>query len=299
MKIVLLSDLHLTEKNFICRKDDIILTQFDKLKFVVKWAKEREISILLGGDVFDRPRGYGVLTKCLNLFKEVDTYSIWGQHDMYFRKILKESNLGLLNELNTIIHLGREGTRLNYSTAVYGCSFGEEIPKIEDGNETLKTKILVIHAPIYDIKISGITNGSHAKAFLNKHKEFDLILCADIHQKFMYEENNRIICNTGCMLRKSVDIADHKPCFFVYDTETRKLEEIEIPYKPKDEAISDKHLAQSKYIAESLDNFITQIKSNSQNGVVFKDNLLNFIKENNIEKDIVDILDVTMEGGQL
>ena len=61
----MISDMHLTERNFVCRKDNVSETQFVKLNFVFRWARENGAIIVSAGDVFDKSRGYKVLGEFL------------------------------------------------------------------------------------------------------------------------------------------------------------------------------------------------------------------------------------------
>ena len=61
MKFILLSDMHLMERNPVCRLDNIEITQFDKLSYILEYAAINGLPILQAGDFFDRPRCYKVL----------------------------------------------------------------------------------------------------------------------------------------------------------------------------------------------------------------------------------------------
>ena len=271
MKIVLLSDLHLLFDKPVGRKDNTFFTQQEKLKYVLQYAYDNKCIVLQAGDFFDVPRSWRLLPLYAEFFKYwveekgVEIYCVRGQHDVYMYNeetndrttlgvLAKMGLIGILSSKPLILEypfpsnsLGKKGSRIHVldSTYVYGASYGQEV--VEPYKEAC-TNILVIHAPILKGKIwAQQENYDYAPGFLRKHKEYDLILCGDIHQKFIFRDEKRIICNTGCMIRKSVDQWEHNPGLYIYDTETRKIEWEEIPHEPPEDVMSREHLEKESH----------------------------------------------------
>jgi len=302
MNFLLLSDCHLLYEKPRARLDDTFQTGLKKMEFILDYAAKNNCVILQAGDFFDRPRSWYLLVAYTRLFEKyrIPIYTIFGQHDQYFRS--REATLlealsaaGLVSILN-----GRP--LLIGESIIYGAGFGEEIPEAKRFPDTevkgRATNILVIHRMIVKKKIwPAQEDYIYAGDFLKKHEEFDLILCGDAHQKFIdISKGGGTICNSGCLIRKSVDLWNHKPGFFITDTEGDVIDWIEIPHEPAEKVLSRKHIEDEKEVNEMLESFVQAVSSESiETGTSFEDNLEAFIKENRIGNEIVDIISSVME----
>ena len=87
MKLVLLSDLHITSVIPIARKDDVLKTGLKKLEYVLKYASRHNAAILQAGDFCNKARDWVVLFELSKLLSkyQVPIYAIQGQHDYYYR----------------------------------------------------------------------------------------------------------------------------------------------------------------------------------------------------------------------
>ncbi|KKL69880.1 hypothetical protein LCGC14_2110530 [marine sediment metagenome] len=311
MKFILLSDLHLSWDNPLARMDDLVKVQFEKLKFVLDYAERMDVPILTAGDFFDRPRSWYLLPKIIQFLLKYqgNIYTIYGQHDTYlYSETTRDStSLGILNEF-ALIHCLSEYPKtfvLNLGkkqVKIYGSNYGERLlfsNKDKQPNERY-IKILIIHAPISTAPLFPGHEITHADKFLEKHPEFDLILCGDIHRDFIIERKGRFIVNCGPMLRREATEFNftHKPHFLVYDTKDRTIEKVEIPHEPADKVLSREHIEQKEVTELMLEDFIESVKTGDIESVSFTDKLWAFIKHNNIEQEVVDILSKVMEKGK-
>ena len=187
--------------------------------------------------------------------------------------------------------LTAEYTSFGKDVFVYGASFGELVPK----PETTGLNILVLHEMIVHNMMYPGQQCYEAATFLRNNPAYDLILCADAHQKFIYTEKGRIICNTGPMLRSTAKEIDHTPCFFMYDTITRKLTEHEIPHLPASEVMSIEHLEAKERNNEMMESFVSAIQSDVEYGVGFESNLEKFCAANEIGDDVKNLLGEVMK----
>lgn len=268
MKFLLLSDMHLTEKSPTCRTDDIFVEQFKKLEYVFNFVRdngfnlENQCPILQAGDLFHKPRSWKCLHKLIwlmNQYEYLDIYCVAGQHDMYMRTD-ESTALSILMETDRITRIDDDSGFVSFchhDIHLYGAGWGDCIPEVED---PLKTNILIIHAPITDTFVPY--NYHCSEHILNKYKDFDLILCGDIHKMFHVKQDNRHIINTGPLTRMTADTAiiDHEPCFFVYDTKTKNVERHVIPHKNSIECITREHINKQIEINAMLDKFVIEIK---------------------------------------
>ena len=305
MKFVLLSDLHLSWENPLARMDDLVKVQFEKLRFVLDWSRENgDIPILQAGDFFDSPRGYYILSKLVSVLNSYEVFDkdlihcVYGQHDTYLYSdtTRNSTNLGVINEVDLVHVLG---VWVKWGIGIIGCSYGQEIDNrdLYYIERKYDTKILIIHAPISTAPLFPGHEITHADKFLEKHPEFDLILCGDIHRDFIIERKGRFIVNCGPMLRREATEFNftHKPHFLVYDTENRTIEKVEIPHELASKVLSREHIEQKEQTETMLEDFIESVKTGDIESVSFTDKLWAFIKENEIEQEIIDILSKVME----
>lgn len=307
MKLLLISDFHLLFERPVGRLDNSHEAQKRKLKYVFEYAHENNCIILQAGDFFDRPRSWRLLSIYIDFFrfwvgeKGVKVYCVRGQHDMYLynEETNDRTTLGVLAKMGLVRILGKgevcDFRSVGKSIYVYGVSYGQEVPD----PDTEGLNILVIHAPILKGKLwAGQQNYDYAPGFLRKHKGYDLILAGDIHQKFIFRVGERIICNTGCVIRKSVDQWEHRPGFFEYDTETMNIQWHEIPHVPPEEVMSRVHLEKVEQRNEMLNKFIGAVQSQEvEMGMSFKENLIDFMEKNKIGRDVKELIAGVMEGG--
>ena len=141
MKFIILADLHLTGNTPIARLDNIEETWKRKLKFILDYASKNKMPILVGGDFFDKPRDWKTLSEFLKFiadYPDVSIRSIWGQHDMYLYSADRYStSLGVLINSGLVRELKDRYPNMGWvfkgfsNLAIYGCSWGQEIPKPE------------------------------------------------------------------------------------------------------------------------------------------------------------------------
>lgn len=271
MRLILLSDLHLTPETPVARLDDVAGdTQWGKLRFIFNYARKYKIGhVLQAGDFTDVTKSWELmqrLSEFLSEYQEIKIYAVRGQHDSYYRDMNnRRTIMGVLDSLITAKHVPSSGTYLNDGVRVFGCDYEAHLPImrpiINDVN------ILVIHRQILIKKFWKVQEGyEYAPDFLKANKQYDLILCGDAHQRFIHQEGKRIICNTGPLLRleASENMFEHKPCFYIYDTASKKLETIEIPHAPASSILSREHLVTASARKESFANFVAQVKDASQ-----------------------------------
>lgn len=299
MKIVMISDLHLLAEQPQSRLDNAVEAQQEKFSFVLKYCFDNECILLCAADVFDKPRSWVLLPRIIDLLNKyrVDFFTVFGGkgHDTYlYSDVGREStNLGILEKSGLINILKEEPYgevlgRKNKFLQIYGCSYGEEIPKVK---EKSFLSILVIHAPISDQGV-GIGDYINARKFLKMNKDYKIILCGDIHRKFLIEFNGRYIINTGPMFRKEATEYNfqHKPGFYVFDTEEFIFDWIEIPHKKAEKVLSRDHINKVKNRDKLMERFNFKLKEGNEEGVTFFDNLSIIMNQIRINKNIKKIL---------
>lgn len=249
MKFCALSDIHLIVKNPVCRKDNLVDLQWSKLEFVFKYAIDKGAYVLIAGDVNSIPNNYSLINKLMLMVKKyydmgVNFYAVYGQHDLKYRNT-EDTNLEILINSGYITllfstHIPKGNCHL------YGKSWSEsKVPNVVNEDAV---NILVTHESIYPEELFPNQHGNRAIDYLNKNKDFDLILCGDIHRTFMETAGNRIIINPGPLLRRTAEEYNfiHKPGFYFIDTELKQCDFIEVPHSPAEEVLTREHIESKK-----------------------------------------------------
>lgn len=300
MKLILCSDVHLTNDNPVARLDNIVETGFRKFEYIFQYAKDNGIKyIVAAGDLTHKSRSWIILPKIieiLNRYKEIKVLSLFGQHDMYYySNNLSSTCLGILMDTGMITILNGHPYSID-DIDIYGCSIEENVPvPMSKSNFNL----LVIHKEISNSFIPNV-DVTFAKKFLLDHPLYDFILTGDIHKKFIEYNKESIICNTGPMLRREAteDNLSHKPCFFILDFDSMQFDEIIIPHEDAEKVLTRIHIENQEYKDEVLEKFIESIKSNRISGkglkIDVKNSLIKYLIENNIDNDIRKILEEVM-----
>ena len=301
MKFILLSDLHLTCNTPIARLDNVEETWKRKLKFILDYAKLNEMKILVAGDFFDRPRDWRIVTEFLKLMEDyegVTISSVFGQHDMYlYSKDRYSTSLGVLIKANVISELDdtkfTEYSEVTGPIYIYGCSWGQEIPKPEKGS----INILVIHKNISDAPLFPGHEYTGAELFLKSHPEYHVIICGDIHKRFFFQKNGRIIVNPGPLLRMEATEYNmaYDPAFPVLDIVNQSVEWVTIPHESSGAVLSRKHIENKKETESMLDEFIKNVSVDHKITFSFKENLQEYLTNNNIPQDVKNIISKVME----
>jgi len=255
---------------------------------------------LQAGDFFNRPRSWFLLPKIIEILKlyNAKIFAVIGQHDsyMYSQESFDGTSLGILRKVGLINLLGAKpiNFRCAESVHIYGVNWGDDVPKVID-EEALN--ILVVHKSISTCELWPGHKYDPASSFLKKHKDFDLILCGDIHKKFIVESKSysRLICNTGTLLRLDAteESMNHHPGFLVYDTSNKTIKWVKVPHK--ENVLSRKHIEGKQEVNEMLEQFIDAIDSRGfEGGTSFLDNLNDFMKENEIQGGVKEIISNVM-----
>lgn len=295
MNLILTSDTHLLWDKPVARTDDAHATQLQKFTFVLEYAKKNNATIIIAGDMFDKPRSWHLLPIITSLLKDynVPIFCCFGQHDVYMYSELSKdkTNLGILAKAGLVTTLDEHplSPKLKEKVSFYGCSYGQNVPEILDRD---RFNILVIHAGITDKALWAGQDCLDATKFLQQH-DFDLIVCGDIHQKFCIKDKGGYICNSGPLLRKEASVYNftHKPGFYIFNTESVDAPEfIEVPHQPAEEVLSRTHIEYAESAESALNEFVSSIEKSEVQDEDFRTNLMSFIKSNQLPENVVNLL---------
>ncbi len=296
MKLLLCGDFHLRTTTPENRIDDFFTVQKNKVEQILKLAKEENCRyILQPGDFMDTPRpSFSLIEDYVSLFKKynigntIKILHVYGQHDCRFR--IKERTatklfnfLGYLQEVSGLY-------KLTEDIHLYGASWGDEIPIIEDSE---KFNILLIHKMILDKKPFWAEDCLLSDKIFKKYV-YDIVVCGDYHYPVFYQYKKQTILNAGCIVRKSIPEIEIIPSVFLINIDendlTYNLKKIELNYEPADKVFKPEALnRETKEENKKLQEFIKSIKNNEIfNNLDFKKNLDVMLKASSIEvKEII------------
>jgi len=300
MNLLLLGDCHFSNRRPCNRRDENYFeTMISKFRQVLTIYREYECSELIQvGDFFDSPMiSNEVIARIINESHECLTHPIrciYGQHDIFSHSAatIIKSPLAILEAAKIITILDDDGFVLPDSNVkIYGASFGKPIPtptKSAD-NEFL---ILVHHGMIGAKDIYPGQNITKPDSFLSQYSMYDLIVCGDYHWSFDCVIGDRVILNSGCIIRKTVAENDinHVPGVYLFNTQTREYSRVLLDVLPSEEVlnITDK---ESHEPSRDLLDLISAISMQEGKKVSWKHLLYQYLEEHNVDKSIIDLIE--------
>lgn len=228
MKIVYIADLHFRATAPINRKDDYVEAQFRKLGFLVDCANENKAEIVIGGDVFDRAVNHPSwfinkvidhLTRATRLISIIP-----GNHDLLGHSLetFKTNTIAILNNINVIyVHTAPE-VECDGESCLSFAPFGT-VPCLPIKGAK---NVLVLHEPVFEDTVPFyMPEALTVKQLEAKYPGYDLYLAGDIH--IPCAKSKTLV--SGSMMRMTTVQKDHKPRFYVIDTETLEVETVFFP----------------------------------------------------------------------
>lgn len=228
MKLVYLSDLHLRPTAPINRKDDYVEEQFRKLDFVVDYANDLGAEIVIGGDVFDRAANHPswFVNRVMGcLYRSCSIISIIpGNHDLIGHSLTNyKNNTMAVFDFTERIYVHWESYSesdglCNIAYTPFGCMPCD--PAKDNKN------ILVLHEPVFEDTVPFyMPDALTVEQLEAKYPGYDLYLAGDIH--IPCQKSKTLV--SGSMMRMTVAQKEHRPRFYVIDSETLETETVYIP----------------------------------------------------------------------
>lgn len=291
MKFLISGDWHFTLKQPGSRRDSISDVFCDKLSQVCNLVKEHDIDALIqAGDMFDSHKANdetkSTLINILNEYFPKDTagiFTVFGQHDLrYHQSNTSNTPLNLLSEAGYFDILTKyplqyddDKNRIDF----YGASWNEEIPQPTHKDNF---NILVMHKMVISEKLwQGQEDFIQDNIFLKTNKDYDLIISGDNHTTFTATSGDRHLVNAGCLVRTKIDQEDHKPCIFIFDTDTQELKQYYLGIQPFNDIIKFEEAKKEKEENDTLKKYAEALKSNTQlTGINYRQNVYKYLKDN-------------------
>jgi len=253
MKFMFVTDTHISGKNPICRLDNLVEVQFEKLKTLVSIANKLEAPIISAGDTFDGPNiSYSTYTKLANVLKKCryGFYTLYGNHDLQFHTMDSSNSVALgalIESVPKVKHISEfefdHGIKIDYE------DWSNDKNIVDNNGE-----ILVCHRAIVNSKmVSRMWMKENIIDFymLGEVDKYELILCGHFHKQYeiVNSEKNTIL-NPGCFTRRNANnVETHRPSYYVIelDHSNFKYRLFSLPNsKRTEDVISDSHLTYTR-----------------------------------------------------
>ena len=232
MKLVYIADLHLRASAPINRKDDYVEEQFRKLDFIINYVNSIEGVLLIGGDVFDRATNHPswflnrVCTSFLRCRSKV--LVIPGNHDLLGHNLetIEQNTIYTINFLHNSYVFTEFALKEIGSALIHLIPFGEKHRGLDVLNTRNEKHILVVHEPVFEDAVPFyMPDALNVEQLEKKYPGFDMYLAGDIH--IPCQKSKTLV--SGSMMRMTTAQKDHKPRFYVIDSDTLEVETVFIP----------------------------------------------------------------------
>ena len=307
MKLVFVGDTHLTPMSPSSRKEtneEYRDLEFKKLKYIYEnIASEKNDKVIITGDVFHSssfsmmagtPKFYNDI---IDLMSTRETYSIIGNHDMYYRNEDSENSTILANLFKTSVqHLDKVKFNtqsykydsnfgvnqvFNRTIRLYGVDYMKDFPKLHFVDDAYN--IIVAHSFFEDnfygakgnenLTIEAIQNvlGKYDAVVLgHDHSPYPII---DIDNTLTHNSKTKII-RPGSLMRGTSHTCqvNRIPQVAVFDTNTLNWEYVQIPVAPGQEVFKEKVILE-KELDVNMEDILKNIDSYDKSVGIY-----NFIK---------------------
>jgi DNA repair exonuclease SbcCD nuclease subunit len=298
---LLTSDWHLREDTPICRTDSYWNSMWKKVDFISNLQKKWNIPVLHGGDLFDKAR------PSLNLVRETmlhipdEFYTVYGQHDLvnHSLDLTNKCGIDVLSVAKKLHVLGTISYCNDNNLVVDGFHWGQEpkdtVQAIEIFKQTspLMKKILVWHQMVWQGKKPYPTCTDAPASSVIKKYPYDLLLFGDNHKTFVEQYEGRLLINPGSLMRMDADQIDHKPCVFLWYASDNTVQQVFLPIE--EGVISREHLDVKEERDNRITAFVEKLSDNYSVSLSFEENLSEFMKVNNVEKSVREIIYKSIE----
>lgn len=268
MEVLVVGDSHLTGRNPIARKDDLVEIQFEKWARIVDIANYNDVPIIQTGDIFNvAVIANSLLTRFGEILSNLShpLYFVWGNHDLQYHSMdmWQRTSLGVLWKNNNNV---RHISDFEYD---YGCTgarwawmdWGDNKPQFNDREHT---PYLLTHRAVVNDKQTGanswILEDENFCTPISKLDSFYLIICGHWHKRYMFTNEGTRILNPGPITRRTVE-EWFMPSVTLLDLEDRIMKKIPISDLTPEQVLSRSHIEQRiETLTESVSEFVNQLK---------------------------------------
>jgi len=282
---ILSADWHIRSDRPVCRTDDYMKAQMNKLQFIYNLSLQHLCPIIVAGDFGHRPV-WG--DKLLNWFMDFDFYkakvvTIAGQHDLPNHRLDKweEAGLGVLSKSMANFRVMTNDFNYDDKIQIHEFPYGKKIQGFTESAR--KINVALVHQMVIksqDEKLWFDQKADHAKRLLRKFPCYDLIVSGDNHQSFTVEHEGRLLVNAGSLMRMSANQIDHKPSVYLWYAEDNTVKRVYLPIE--EDVIDRSHIDIAKKRNGRIDSFVNRLNEAYDIDFNFEKNLEEFFTKNKV-----------------
>lgn len=293
---ILAADLHIRANTPLCRTDNYLEVQFNKLNFIFDLCQKNDCPLLVAGDIGDKSQWPNwLLEAIINIMKvhKINIFCIPGQHDLPEHRLdyWYKSGCGVLYRAGTIKFMGISDLNQNREFKnfdLHAFPYGEKIQHIDKRKYHLsnsRNSIAMTHQMVIENKpLWPDQKAPKGHELLKKFPEYDLILSGDNHNPFISEYEGRLLVNPGSMMRMTAAQIDHKPRIYKWCADTNEVEVVYLPIEK--DVVSRIHIETKQERDERMDTFVNRISDDIEIGLSFEQNLKEYFNKNRTKKSI-------------
>lgn len=286
---ILAADLHIRSDIPLCRTDDYLKAQFDKLEFIFMLCEKNNCPLLVAGDIGNKSQWPNWLLErtisTINKYK-IDIICIPGQHDLPEHRLdyWQKSGCGVLHGAKAIKML-LETKVFCFPFMLFPFGYGSEI-KHQKFIESYQAPIIAMtHQMVIENKpLWPDQKAPKGHELLKKFPEYDLILSGDNHNPFVAKYEGRLLVNPGSMMRMTAAQIDHKPRVYKWFADTNEVEGVYLPIEK--DVISRIHIESKEERDTRIDAFVSRMKDDFEIGLSFLGNMNAYFKINRTKKRV-------------
>lgn len=280
VSVIFTADWHLMENNPPCRSDNFLETQLNKIKQIKKLQRKYNCEVIHAGDLFEKARPSIFLVARLMKVLPDNFKTILGNHD------IPEHNLELIDK--SAVNLLQKAGKLQILKGNHYNTNTKEYYLLND------KKAAISHIMTWEGKVPwpGCTD-PEINTFFDRYPEADIIVTGHNHKTMCVEKNNKYIINPGSLTRHKADQMNHRPCVFLYDSNTNTISPHYLSIN--DNVISREYIDIENKKEEKLQKFIDSIQHKNINKLSYEDNINILLNENKISTKIKQIIQGWLE----
>jgi len=280
---ILTADWHLREDVPICRKDDFLQEQSNKLTQIRKLQEKYNCPVLHAGDLFHHWKPSPSLLSLALEHLPNKMFVVYGNHD------LPQHNLDL-----------------SYKSGVYTLSLAEALTVLsethwgeepEEGSIVFpgKAKAAIWHVMTYSgqAPFPGCSD-LPAEDLLLKYRNYDLILTGHNHKPFVEQTHDRILVNPGSLTRQTAD-ETHDPVVYLWYAENNTVRPVNLSDQPAGNVITREHIERQEDKQKRFEALINKLNGPAEE-ISFKSNLERHFSRHKTPKSVRNYIWEKYEG---
>lgn len=293
---ILTADLHIRADIPLCRTDDYLKAQWNKLNFIFDLCQENDCPLLVAGDVGNKSQWPNwLLEKVISIINQykINIVCIPGQHDLPEHRFdfWRKSGCGVLHS-GLIVSIIEEPQTIDNTFILYPFPYGSQIKSKniiqQNINIAMTHQMIIENKPLWPDQ-----KAPKGHELLKKFPEYNLILSGDNHNPFVAKYEGRLLVNPGSVMRMTAAQIDHKPRIYKWFADTNEVEAVYLPIEKN--VVGRTHIKTKQERDERMEAFVNRMSDDIEIGLSFLGNMNAYLNKNRTKKSIQNKIFKAME----